>query len=147
MGTLTIKSSCRHGEIKEDLAMPAIVEYPTIVKEALDKFGPFFANEPERRHFAEYLTGLFIAQRKNVSAINREFAKRTDQSCLNRWLKKRCSLAFSEERKHQLALPAFLRLPWESFVVRTAIVGTCRTRGESSPRYEPREWSVNLTCR
>ncbi|MFC1765164.1 IS701 family transposase [Planctomycetota bacterium] len=66
--------------------MPAIVEYPTVVKEALHEFGPFFANEPERRHFAEYLTGLFIAQRKNVSAINREFAKRTDQSCLNRWL-------------------------------------------------------------
>ena len=66
--------------------MPAIVEYPTIVKEALDKFGPFFANEPERRHFAEYLTGLIIARRKNVSAINREFASTTDQSCLNRWL-------------------------------------------------------------
>jgi hypothetical protein len=86
MGTLTIKLGCSHGEIKEDLAMPAIVEYPTVVKEALDEFGPFFANEPERRHFAEYLTGLFIARRKNVSAINREFAKRTDQSCLNRWI-------------------------------------------------------------
>jgi hypothetical protein len=86
MGTLTTKKGCRHGEIKEDLAMPAIVEYPTVVKEALGVFGPFFANEPERRHFAEYLTGLFIAQRKNVSAINREFAKRTDQSCLNRWV-------------------------------------------------------------
>jgi hypothetical protein len=66
--------------------MPAIVDYPTVVKEALEVFGPSFANEPERRHFAEYLTGLMIAPKKNVSAINREFAATTDQSCLNRWL-------------------------------------------------------------
>lgn len=66
--------------------MPAIVDYPTVVKEALDVFGSSFANEPERRHFAEYLTGLILAQKKNVSAINREFAVTTDQSCLNRWL-------------------------------------------------------------
>ena len=66
--------------------MPAIVEFPTIVKEALAKFGPLFANEPERVHFAEYLTGLLVADRKNVSAINRQFAVTTDQSCLNRWL-------------------------------------------------------------
>jgi hypothetical protein len=66
--------------------MPAIVDYPTVVKEVLDVFGSSFANEPERRHFAEYLTGLILAQKKNVSAINREFAVTTDQSCLNRWL-------------------------------------------------------------
>jgi hypothetical protein len=66
--------------------MPAIVDYPTVVKEALEVFGSSFANEPERRHFAEYLTGLMIAPKKNVSAINREFAATTDQSCLNRWL-------------------------------------------------------------
>lgn len=66
--------------------MPAIVEFPTIVKEALAKFGPLFANEPERVHFGEYLTGLLVADRKNVSAINRQFAVTTDQSCLNRWL-------------------------------------------------------------
>ncbi len=66
--------------------MPAIVDYPAVVKEALDVFGSSFANEPERRHFAEYLTGLILAQKKNVSAINREFAVTTDQSCLNRWL-------------------------------------------------------------
>lgn len=72
--------------IKEDSTMPAIVEFPSVVREALDKFGPFFPYEPERKHFAEYLTGLMIAQKKNVSAINREFAITTDQSCLNRWL-------------------------------------------------------------
>jgi hypothetical protein len=73
-------------DIWEDCPMPAIVEFPTVVKEILDEFAPFFANEPERRHFAEYLTGLIIAHKKNVSAINREFAVTTDQSCLNRWL-------------------------------------------------------------
>lgn len=66
--------------------MPAIVEFPEVVKEALTAFGHVFANEPERIHFAEYLTGLLVASRKNVSAINREFVDTTDQSCLNRWL-------------------------------------------------------------
>lgn len=66
--------------------MPAIMEFPSIVREALDELGAFFPNAPERRHLAEYLTGLMIAHKKNVSAINREFATTTDQSCLNRWL-------------------------------------------------------------
>jgi Transposase DDE domain len=66
--------------------MPAIVEFPTVVQEAVAQFGSHFANEPERVHFAEYLTGLFVAEKKNVSGINREFAVTTDQSCLNRWL-------------------------------------------------------------
>jgi hypothetical protein len=66
--------------------MPAIVEFPTVVQEAMARFGHVFANEPERVHFAEYLTGLLVAGRKNVSAINREFVDTTDQSCLNRWV-------------------------------------------------------------
>lgn len=66
--------------------MPAIVDYPDLVHQLLAQYGDLFANEPERRHFAEYLTGLYVAERKNVSGINREFAVTTDQSCLNRWL-------------------------------------------------------------
>jgi hypothetical protein len=66
--------------------MPAIIEFPTIVQHAVEQFGTVFANEPERRHFAEYLTGLLVAAKKNVSGINAEFAQTTDQSCLNRWL-------------------------------------------------------------
>src|SRR5947208_13733164 len=66
--------------------MPAVVAIPQVVEELLVQFGDFFPNEPERRHFAEYLTGLFIAERKTVSGINREFAVTTDQSCLNRWI-------------------------------------------------------------
>jgi hypothetical protein len=66
--------------------MPAIVGFPTIVEEAVKEFGLIFSNEPERRHFAEYLTGLLIAERKTISGINAEFAITTDQSCLNRWI-------------------------------------------------------------
>src|SRR5437764_651582 len=66
--------------------MPAIVEFPTIVQKAVERYQEQFANEPELRHFAEYLTGLYIAERKTVSGINSEFVETTDQSCLNRWL-------------------------------------------------------------
>ena len=66
--------------------MPTIVDFPTIVQEALMVFGDVFDTGAARRHFAEYLTGLIVAENKTVSGINREFALTTDQSCLNRWL-------------------------------------------------------------
>ena len=66
--------------------MAGIVEFPQVVQEAMREFGDLLPNEPQRRHFAEYLTGLYVAARKNVSAINREFASAGDQSCLNRFL-------------------------------------------------------------
>lgn len=66
--------------------MAGIVEFPQVVEEALRDFGGLLPNEPQRRHFAEYLTGLYVAAQKNVSAINREFANAGDQSCLNRFL-------------------------------------------------------------
>jgi hypothetical protein len=70
----------------EGVGMPAIVEFPTIVQQVVKEFGVVFTNETERRHFAEYLSGLFVAERKSVSGINSEFAVTTDQSCLNRWI-------------------------------------------------------------
>jgi DDE superfamily endonuclease len=66
--------------------MPGIIEFPQVVQEALAQFGDLFANEPQRRHFAEYLTGLMIAERKTVLGIHDEFAQTTDQSCLNRFV-------------------------------------------------------------
>ena len=66
--------------------MPGIVEFPQVVQDALAQYGDLFANECQRRHFAEYLTGLMVAERKTVLGINREFAQTTDQSCLNRFL-------------------------------------------------------------
>ena len=66
--------------------MPAIVAIPQVVEELLVQFGDYFPNEPSRRHFAEYLTGLLVAEHKTVSGIAREFAAPPDQSALNRWL-------------------------------------------------------------
>jgi hypothetical protein len=66
--------------------MAGIVDFPQVVRDALRDFADLFPNEPQRRHFAEYLSGLFVAERKNVAGINREFAQTTDQSCLNRFL-------------------------------------------------------------
>ena len=54
--------------------MQGTTVFPTIVEDAVDEFGWMFANAPKRWHFAEYLTGLMVAERKNVSAINAEFA-------------------------------------------------------------------------
>ena len=66
--------------------MPTIVDFPTIVKDAVDICGDLFANEPERRHCAEYLTGLMVAAKKPVSGIHGALVVTTDQACLNRWL-------------------------------------------------------------
>jgi len=72
--------------LTEEVTMPAIVEFPQVVLEALPDFADLFSCEPQRRHLAEYITGLFVARKKNVSAINREFANTTDPSCLNKFL-------------------------------------------------------------
>lgn len=66
--------------------MPAIVDFPQIVADELDRFADLFANEPQRRHFAEYLTGLLVARSKTVTGINAEFMTTTDPSCLNRFV-------------------------------------------------------------
>ncbi|SRR6266567_876754 len=66
--------------------MPTIVDFPTVVQEALAVVGEVFDTEPARRHFAESLTGLIVAENQTVSGINRAFALTTDQSCLHRWL-------------------------------------------------------------
>jgi hypothetical protein len=66
--------------------MPAIVRLPRVAQDARDEFADLFANEPQRQHFAEYLTGLMVAHNKTVSGISGEFADATDQSCLNRFL-------------------------------------------------------------
>jgi SRSO17 transposase len=66
--------------------MPGIIEFPKLVQDAVARYADLFANECQRRHFAEYLTGLIVAERKTVLGINGEFARTTDQSCLNRFL-------------------------------------------------------------
>ena len=66
--------------------MPAIVAFPQIVQEALQQFSDLFSCAPQRRHFAEYLTGLMVATNKTVSGVSHEFVETSDQSCLNRFL-------------------------------------------------------------
>jgi hypothetical protein len=66
--------------------LPGIIEFPKLVQDALARYGDLFANECQRRHLAEYLTGLIVAERKTVLGIHGEFAQTTDQSCLNRFL-------------------------------------------------------------
>ena len=66
--------------------MPGIVELPHVAGQAMRDFYAIFDNDPQRRHFGEYLTGLFVADHKTVLGIHREFADITDQSCLNRFL-------------------------------------------------------------
>src|SRR4051794_19822276 len=66
--------------------MPGIIEFPKLIQDALARYGDLLANECQRRHLAEYLTGLIVAERKTVLGIHDEFARTTDQSCLNRFL-------------------------------------------------------------
>jgi hypothetical protein len=66
--------------------MPGIIEFPKLVQDALAQYSDLFGNECQRRHFAEYLTGLVVAERKTILGIHDEFAQTTDQSCLNRFL-------------------------------------------------------------
>ena len=81
--------------------MPGIVEFPAVVRDAVARYGDFFTNDCQRRHFAEYLTGLFVAQRKTVLGIHEAFAHTTDQSCLNRFL---TEVAWDAERLNQRRL-------------------------------------------
>src|SRR5436190_23196391 len=84
--------------------MPGIIEFPQVVQDALARYADLFANECQRRHFAEYLTGLFVAERKTVLGIPDEFAQTTDQSCLNRYLTEAVwdAQALNERRLEQL---------------------------------------------
>ena len=66
--------------------MLTVADFPTIVIRGLELFGGVFSNEPARRHFADFLSGLMMAEHRNISPITRQFAVTTDQSCLDRWL-------------------------------------------------------------
>jgi hypothetical protein len=66
--------------------MPPIVKIPHVVVDGCERFAEVFPNQPQRRHLAEYLTGLVVSENKTVSGISAEFVETTDQSCLNRFL-------------------------------------------------------------
>ena len=50
--------------------MPGIIEYPTLVQNALAQYGELFANECSRRHHAEHLTGLLAAEQRRRSSAS-----------------------------------------------------------------------------
>jgi len=67
--------------------MPAIITPPSIIQTAMGEFiGEHFQNEPQRKHCANYLTGLLLAQSKTVAGITDEIVGASDQSCLNRFM-------------------------------------------------------------
>lgn len=52
----------------------------------MQEFGDLFSFASQRRHFAESLTGLMVAEHKTITGISGEFAETADQSGLNRFL-------------------------------------------------------------
>src|SRR5215469_3443776 len=67
-------------------SMP-IIQPPRIVKDAIEEFlAPLFDNTPQRKHLANYLTGLMISENKTVAGMTNEMPNASDQSCLNRFL-------------------------------------------------------------
>lgn len=66
--------------------MPTMVDFPTVVQDALAVLGAVGDTEPARRHCAAYLTGRIVAENQTVRGINRACALTTDPSCLPRWL-------------------------------------------------------------
>lgn len=64
-----------------------IITPPKIVQNALEEFlDPLFKNKPQRKHLANYVTGLMIAENKTVAGMTTEMPNASDQSCLNRFL-------------------------------------------------------------
>jgi hypothetical protein len=64
-----------------------IIKPPKIVQDALEEFlAHLFKNEPQRKHFANYIAGLMIADNKTVAGMTDEMPNASDQSCLNRFL-------------------------------------------------------------
>jgi hypothetical protein len=93
---------------KEVGNMPGILEIPTVVAEAMPHFQDLLANDPQRQHLAEYLTGLIVAQRKTVNAMSGEFVASTDQSCWNRFL---TEVEWDEQALNQRRLDLLQRDP------------------------------------
>jgi len=62
-----------------------ITDYPEIVKRFLVHFKDCFT-EPQFKHFAEYITGLIICMRYNISWMNDQIVNHRDQSVKNRFL-------------------------------------------------------------
>jgi len=69
------RSAQAWGEPGRRERMPGIVEFPDIVLQAVDDLGDLFDNERARRHFAEYLTGLYVADSKILALRDQQTGK------------------------------------------------------------------------
>ena len=64
-----------------------IIQPPTIVQEAINEvLAPLFKNTAQRKHIANYITGLMISENKTITGITDEMPNASDQSTLNRFL-------------------------------------------------------------
>ena len=102
--------------LTEEVIMPAIVEFPQVVRQALPDFADLFSCEPQRQHVAEYVTGLLVARKENVSAINREFANTT-------------SIAGKKSKRKHWLRPSRPKIA-KNFAVETGGNGTSPARSE-----------------
>jgi hypothetical protein len=66
--------------------MPTLVDVPTLVQEALTVCGAVLVTDAARHHYAEYLTGLLVAEWHTDSGSNQACGLTTDLSCVHRWL-------------------------------------------------------------
>jgi hypothetical protein len=63
-----------------------IVQFPWIVAENLVYFAPVFQTAEQRKHFCEYVTGLIAGDKATITAINKLFLNKNDQSSLNKFM-------------------------------------------------------------
>lgn len=44
----------------EVVTMPAMIDFPQVIKDAAPQFADFFRYDPQHKHLEEYLTGLMV---------------------------------------------------------------------------------------
>ena len=66
--------------------MLPILDFPSVVAHYADHFDSLFANAQQQQHFREYVSGLILADKATVEAINGLFVTSNDQSALNKFL-------------------------------------------------------------
>jgi len=66
--------------------MLPILEFPSVVTRYANRFDSLFHNSQQQQHFREYVSGLILADKATVDAINSLFVDSNDQSALNKYL-------------------------------------------------------------
>ena len=63
-----------------------ILHHAPVVRSYARNFKSIFANQPEYEHCKNYLTGLFVAERKNYAQIAAAMVKGTDATNISRFM-------------------------------------------------------------